>query len=68
MLKEEILRIWHSRNNLTSPGRPFFSGDELPIADNKKTNVFFTKECVLKHIMWNKCIFSAETGYDWQRK
>jgi len=32
MPKEEILRIWHSRNNLTSPGRPFFNGAELPIA------------------------------------
>ena len=56
------------KEQFNEPWKTYFNGDELPIADNKKTNVFFTKECVLKYIMWNKCISSAETGYDWQRK
>ena len=47
MLKEEILQIWHSRNNLTSPGRPNFNGDELPIADNKKPTCFSRKNAFL---------------------
>jgi hypothetical protein len=56
------------KEQFSEPWKTFFNGAELPIADNKKVNVFFTKECVSKHIRWNKYIFSPENTFFYEFK
>lgn len=47
MLKEEILRIWHSRNNLASLGRPFLTELSFPSPIIKKSTCFSRKNAFL---------------------